>query len=401
MSNSEERLLILKMLEQGKITSDEAAKLLEALGSSDSAAKSQNEGAPKHQKQPNFYDEVEKARQKLNEWKKDFNKKYNEKDFDRTVEEFSEKAERIGKTVAATTFGLVDKMVDFVGSFVDTTAFNIFGSYKTEERTFESAITEGADLFIEGSNGSILVKKHLDDKIIIKSKVRSPQNNADEILAYEEGNSKVSLKLSNKDNVSVSHEVFLPVVKFNNVKFENSNGKIYVEDCNSSSFECTTKNGAIDLMGVNSDKISVSTRNARVQIGYVIGRTIEINTYNSLIEMKNVKSETVKASTTNGRLFVENVQTYENCDETNLLLKTSNAGIKVNMNDMDNRGYKVKAQTSFGNVNLLIPELVYHNINKQGSGKSFIEAESNGYINYSSKVNIYAETVHGDIEVVK
>jgi DUF4097 and DUF4098 domain-containing protein YvlB len=401
MSNSEERLLILKMLEQGKITSDEAVKLLEALDSSGSAAKSHSEGAPKYQKEPNFYDEIEKARQKLNEWKKDFNKKYNQKDFDRMIEEFSEKAEKLGKTVAATTFGLVDKMVDFVGSFVDTNAFNIFGNYKVEERTFESDVPEDTNLLIEGSNGSIFVKKHLDDKIIIKSKVRSPQNNADEILTFEKSTGTISLKLSNKSNISVSHEVFLPPAKFNSVKFDNSNGKIYVEDCNASSFDCITKNGAIDLMGINSDMINVSTRNARVQISYVIGKAIEINTNNSLIEIKNVKTETVKASTTNGRLFIENVQTYENCSEINLLLKTSNAGIKVNMNDMDNKAYKVKAQTAYGAINLLIPELIYHNINKQSNEKSFVEAESNGYVNYPTKVNIYAETVHGDIEVVK
>jgi len=401
MSISEERLLILKMLEQGKITSDEAAKLLEALDSSGSSDKSHSDGAPKYQKESNFYDEIEKARQKLNEWKKDFSKKYNQKDFDRMVEEFSEKAEKLGKTVAATTFGLVDKMVDFVGSFVDTNVFNIFGNYKVEERTFESDVPEKANLYIEGHNGSILVKKHLDDKIIIKSKVRSPQYNADEILTFEKSNDTISLKLNNKSSISVSYEVFLPPAKFNNVKLENSNGKIYAEDCNSLSFDCTTKNGAIDLMGINSDKISVSTRNGRVQIGYVIGRTIEINTNNTLIEMKNVKAETVKAFSTNGRLYIENVLTYENCSETNLLLKTSYAGIKVNMNDMDDRAYKVKAQTAYGAINLLIPELIYHNINKQSNEKIFVEAESNGYVNYSTKVNIYAETVHGDIEVVK
>jgi len=399
MSNSEERLLILKMLEEGKITSEEAARLLEALEGS--AGSAQEGGGARRQRHPNFYDEIEKARQRLNEWKRDFNKKYSQKDFDRLVEEFCDKAERIGRNVASATLGIVDKMIDFVGSFVDTSAFNIFGSYAAEERSFEVQAAEGTDLTVEGLNGHILVKRHLDDKIMIRSKVRSPQNNADEILAFSEAGGAVSLKLNKTGNLSVSHEVFLPAIKLGTVKFETSNGKIYVEDCLSDVFECITKNSPVDLMGVTSDKIAVSTKNARIQIGYVIGRNIDINTNNSVIDMKNVKAETVKAVTTNGRIFIENVQNYGNLSETNLLLKTSYGGIKINMNDMDNRGYKVKAQTAGGSINLLIPELIYYNINKQGAGRSFVEAESNGYVNYPVKVNIYAETVNGDIEVVK
>lgn len=399
MSNSEERLLILKMLEEGKITGEEAAKLLEALeGASD---KAQCDNTTRQNKQPNFYDEIEKARQKLNEWKRDFNKKYNQKDFDRMVEDFSSKAEKLGKNVAATTFGLVDKMIDFVGSFVDTTAFNIFGSYTVVEKSFEAPGVEGMNVAIEGLNGHILVKRHLDSKIVIKSKVRSPQDNADEILAFSRNDNTVSLKLNKTGNLSIAHEIFLPPIKFNSIKFDTTNGKIYVEDCLSSTFESTTKNSPIDLMGVNSEKITASTKNAKIQMGYVIGKDIDINANNSVIDIKNVKVENFKAITTNGRIFVENAQSYDNSPEINLLLKTSNGGIKVNMNDMDNRGYKIKAQTSCGAINLLIPELIYHNTNKQNDVRSFVEAESNGYNNYPGKVNIYAETVNGDVEVVK
>jgi hypothetical protein len=71
------------------------------------------------------------------------------------------------------------------------------------------------------------------------------------------------------------------------------------------------------------------------------------------------------------------------------------------MNDMDNKGYRIKGQTTRGCINLLIPELIYHNINKQGPDGSFVEAESNGFENYTDKVRISAETINGDIEVVK
>jgi len=401
MSLSEEKILILKMVEEGKITTEEAARLLEALEGSSKQAGGEKDNTAKQQKQANFYDEVNKLRDRVNEWKKDFKKNYNQKDFDRMVDEFSTKAEKLGKNVAATTFNIVDKMIDFVGSFVDTNAFNIFGSYTVVEKAFDTEAAEGMDVSIEGINGSILVKKHLENKIIIKSRVRSPLNNADEILKFDNENNHASLTLNRKGNISVAHEVFLPALKLNKIRLETTNGKIYVEDSLSAEFESITKNSPIDLMGVNSERITVSTKNAKIQLSYVIGKEIDINTNNSVIDIKNIKSESIKAITVNGRIAVENVQNYENSYETGLFLQTSNGGIKVNMNDMGGRGYKVKGKTTNGSINLLIPELIYHNVNKQGTVGSFIEAESSGYDTFAEKVNISAETVNGDIEVVK
>jgi DUF4097 and DUF4098 domain-containing protein YvlB len=154
-------------------------------------------------------------------------------------------------------------------------------------------------------------------------------------------------------------------------------------------------------MGVISEKISASTKNAKVQLSYVLGKSIDINTSNSLIDIKNIKTENIKATTSNSRIFVENIQAYENCPLVSLMLKTSNGGIKVNMNDMDNRGYKVKSHTVNGSINLLIPELTYHNVNKQGLSGSFVEAETIGYNDNSERVYINAETNNGYIEIVK
>ena len=400
MSNSEEKLLILKMLEEGKITSEEAAKLIEALDGGE-RPRGAGEGASRQQKQPNFQDEVHKARERINNFKKEFKQNYNQSDFDRMVDEFSNKAEKLGKNLASTTFGLVDRMIDFVGSFVDTNAFNIFGSYTAVEKNFEVPAAEGMELYIEAVNGPILVKKHLENTIIIKSRVKSPQNNVDSILQFEDKGNSVAMKLNKPGNISVSHEVFLPALKFKSIKFETNNAKIYVEDTLSESFLAVTRNGHIELMGVNSDIVDVGTKNGKIQVGYVIGKNIDINTTNSVIDIKHIKAENINAANTNGRIYVENVQNRDTSYHIDLSLKTTNGGIKVNMNDMDNRGYKVKARTTNGGVNLLIPEMTYHHLNRQGTDGTFVEAESSGYDSYLQKVSVKADTVNGYIEIVK
>lgn len=400
MSISEERLLILKMLEEKKITSEDAAKLLAALDEENKQESADN--FARKQKANGFADEAAKVRERVNEWKKEFKNNYNQADFDNMIDDFATKAEKVGKNVASTTFGIVDKVIDYVGSFVDTNSFNIFGNLQTVQKNFEVYPVDGATFEISGFNGTVTIKKHLDPKVTIISRIKSSAPNGEGIVTFNDDPANISVKVnSTAMNVSVSHEIFIPEKKFKLIKVENANGKIYIEDSLSEELIATTKNAHIELMGVNSDKISVNTKNGRIQIGYVIGGKIEINTSNAVIDIKHIKAQDIGAVTMNGRITIENAQNIDGDTDMNMYLKTSNGGIKVNMNDMDSRAYKIKAHASNGSVNLLIPEIVYHNVNRKGATGSFVEAESKDYETGINKVNITGETMNGHIEIVK
>lgn len=405
MSYSEEKLLILKMLQEGKISSEEAARLLEALDGAQKQVPSG--GGPSYNRQQraqaNFYDEISKVKERINEWKQDFSKNYSQKDFDRMVDDFSAKAEKVGKNVASATFGIVDKISDFVGSVVDTGSFGIFGGYTAVEKTFEAAASDGMDIELEGRNGQIVVKKHSEDKIIIKSKVRSPQNTDEGLLLFNAIDNLVSLKPVKTEGfpVSVSYEVFVPEVKFNRIKLETKNGKIVVEDTSAKDLECFTKNAAVELMGVAGEKVNADTKNAKISLNYVIGKEIIANTKNALVDLKNLKVGKLEAYTANGRILVENVQNHESAADITLELRTKNGEIKTNMNDMENRAYKIKARTTNGGINLLVPGLLYRNDPDHGASSKNVDAETEGFGEAPQKVSIYAETYNGYIEVVK
>ncbi len=399
MSISEEKLLILKMLEEKKISSEEAAKLLAAL---EPEPKQENTDYRKNQRHNNFAEEAAKVRDRVNQWKKEFKTNYDQTDFDNMIDDFATKAEKVGKNVAATTFGIVDKVIDYVGSFVDTNSFNIFGNLQSVQKNFEIFPAEGATLEILGTNGSIVIKKHLDPKVTIISRIKSPVPDGEGIVSFNEDPSAISIKVdSAAKNVSVSYEIFLPESKFKLIKIENSNGKIYVEDSISEEIIATTKNAHIEFMGVNSDKIAINTKNGRVQMNYITGNKIDINTSNAVIDIKHIKVQDINAVTINGRITLENAQNLDENTDMNMYLKTSNGGIKVNMNDMDGRAYKVKARASNGTINLLIPEIIYHNVNRRGETGSFVEAESKDFESGLNKVIITGETMNGLIEIVK
>lgn len=401
MSISEEKLLILKMLEEKKITSEEAAKLLAAL-EQEPKQESTESNYKRNQRSNGFADEAAKVRDRVNDWKKEFKNNYNQADFDNMIDDFANKAEKIGKNVATTTFGIVDKVIDYVGSFVDTNSFNIFGSLQSVQKNFEVIPAEGATLEIYGVNGAVTIKKHLDPKVMIISRIRSTAPNGEGIVSFTDDPSAIAIKVnSTAMNVSVSHEVFIPESKFKAIKIENSNGKIYIEDSLSEEITATTKNAHIELMGVNSDIINVNTKNGRVQMNYIIGKKISINTSNAVIDIKHIKVQDISAITINGRISIENAQNIDADTDMTMYLKTSNGGVKVNMNDMDSRMYKIKAHASNGTINLLIPEIVYHNVNRKGVTGSFVEAESKDFETGLNKVIVTAETMNGQIEIVK
>jgi DUF4097 and DUF4098 domain-containing protein YvlB len=410
MSVSEERMMILKMLQEGRINSDEAAKLLEALDNNQKQAQGPCGNGPRFEgfrpprmPQHNYYDEVARVRERINDWRREINKNYNQKDFDKMVDEFSAKAEKFGKDVTNVAMGVADKVVDFVGSVVDTGTFNFFGSCVLVEKTYEAAAAEGMNIELQAANGQITVKKHDENRILIKAKIRTPQENAESALSFANENGTVSLKLAKPDtfNLSVAYEVYVPAVKFNRLALETKNSKIFVEDTISAEFASVTKNGGIDLTGVTSDKIFVDTKNGKVDVNYLIGKEISINTKNAGIEVKNLKVAKAEVTTQNGKILVENVQSLDDANTVDLVLKTKNADIKANMNDSEDKGYRVNAQTSNGGINLLIPDLLYRNASRAEGFSKQAEAETGNYSNATQKVNIYAETQNGYIEVIK
>lgn len=201
------------MLEEKKITSEEAAKLLAALD--EKAEQETADGYKGNQKANVFTEEAAKVREKVNEWRKGFKNNYSQADFDNMIDDFANKAEKIGKNFASTTFGIVDKVIDYVGSFVDTNSFNIFGNCQTVQKNFEVYPSENATFDITGVNGAITIKKHLDSKIVIISRIKSSVPNGEGIVTFSDDPANISIKVnSTAFNVSVSHEIFIPDIKF-------------------------------------------------------------------------------------------------------------------------------------------------------------------------------------------
>jgi len=399
MSYSEEKMKVLNMVKEGKLTAEEAIKLLDALEENDS--RGFNQQTSYKQKQNDFNEELNKMKDRLSGWKKEFKDNFNQTDFDKAVEEITVKAERVGKNVASATVGVTDRILDYVESFVGTNVFNVFGNLNVVEKTYEAPVIAGDTLDLQALNGNIVVKKHMDNNVVIKARVRSSNNDIDALQTFSSVDGIITLKQNNVGNMSTSLEVYIPQLKFKEIKLKATNGKIYVEDAIGERFEAVTTNGHIEVMGVSADFADLKSRNGKLSSSYVIAKNISMETNNGHIDIKHAKSENLQAFTKNGRISVENIQNFEGTEESHIELRTTNAPIKINFNDMEPRGYKVKCRTTNESINILIPQLTYHNVNRANIGGSFVEAQSLDYGSMPEKVSVIAESTNGAIEITQ
>jgi len=397
MSYSEEKVRVLNMVQEGKLTAEEAIKLLDALEEND--AKGFNQQSTSKQKQNDFNEELNKMKDRLHGWKKEFKDNFDQKDFDKAVEEITVKAEKIGKNVASVTLGVTDKILDYVESFVGTNVFNVFGSFNVIEKTYEAPAIEGDTLDLQALNGNIVVKKHLDNTVVIKSRVRSSNNDIEALQTFSSVDGVTTLRQNNIANMSISLEVYIPQLRFKTIRLVATNGKVYVEDAVGERLEVSTTNGHIEIMGATVDSVDLKSRNGKVNASYVIAKEIVLETSNAPVDIKHVKTGKIQALTKNARVNIENIQNFEGVEEIQLELKTTNAPIKINFNDMEPRGYKIKGRTTNGSINILIPQLTYHNVNRAGIGGSFVEAESLNYGAMLEKVSVLAESTNSSIEI--
>ena len=233
---------------------------------------------------------------------------------------------------------------DSIGSFIDTSSFNYFGGYMPVEKLFSIEPNEGMMLNIEGTNGSIIIKKHDADKIVIKAIARSPREDIEDVLQFiNEAPDSVSVILKEKRSMSVSYEIYVPQISLGKIRICTSNGKIYGEDICCSEFIADTINSPIDLMKITSKKINTRTKNARIKLGYCTSNEFDILSSNSIVELSHVYAKEIKAKSTNGRIFAENIHTVDGNDYVSINMETTNGNIKLAMNAPENTGYHIKS----------------------------------------------------------
>lgn len=410
----DEKLMILTMLEEGKITSQEAIKLLEALeetdyfmdyGTNEDEEKSIN---------------LEQAKENLIEA------------LEKNIEDRKEKIENIGIDIG-------NKLANAFNNLFGTgNLFNLSGNYKVINTQLEKDIShlDEASLVVKSINGKIDVKSWGEDKLLIKITYRYKNNSFTQDNSfyelYEEDN-RIIFKPLYTNNVMMDLSLYLPQKHYKEISLTTSNGRIQLEDlklnlltCNTSNasisledivgenVDISTKNGKINLKDISSPilkavstnasiklediesrDLMVATKNGRITLSHIAGEGITVKSSNGSIEADNLKGKVINLDTSNGKIICRDL---DDGRIRELNLSTSNSTIDVEMNHLSKMGY-YQLETSLGNINLDIPGLVYKENKQIDLGMKKIIAHSINFNEDEEHFILNASTSNGSIKI--
>lgn len=394
----EEKIMILQMLQDEKITPEEAISLLEAL---------------------------------------------DEEDFD--IPEFEEVHEEDHKT------RLSNKTLEEIGIDIG----NAFGNLFTNIKDIGSSIginnlTETMELDLEEDlsnisspivdlkavNGYIKLRRHEGDKVHInifcRYKEGSHVPNRDFYKFYRENNRLVFYPLYNSD-ISINLDVKLPKKLYDEIILETNNSSIEAEDIQVNRLECETKNSSIKIKKIEAKKLKVSSLNGRIEGNSLKIDNIQAITTNSGIFFDEIESEDFSAHTANGKIRLKDMTSHritvktsnasieaDNISSKYVDLRTSNAKIVYHFFDVKeakeiklstsngtivsnlsekNKEMYFDLESSIGNIGLDYPNLIYKTNKQANFGLKKLEAYTPEYDNSDDGIRFTAYTSNGSIKI--
>lgn len=395
---NEEKIMILQMLQDGKITPEEAVKLMEALDEPDFEI-------------PDFETEEE------NQHKTRITNK--------TLEE-------IGSDIG-NAFGNLFTSLKDIGSSIGIN--NLTETINVDlEKDIKDLVKPVIDL--KSVNGYIKLRKHELEGIKIHIHCNYREGtfipNGEFYKFYIEDNRIVFYPTYNSD-ISINLDVVVPSKIYDKITLETTNGSIIIDDIEVNRLESETKNSSIKISDIKSQDIKLSTMNGRIEGISLASNNIEAITTNSgvfledidalncnahtangKIKLKAISSDKIIAKTSNSTIDTDNLSArfidlktsnskiiydFFDMDKTKeVILSTSNGTIISNLSEMGKNIY-FDLETSMGSINLEYPNLMYKTNRQANFGLKKIVAHTADYDNNKDFIKFSAYTSNGSIKI--
>jgi DUF4097 and DUF4098 domain-containing protein YvlB len=306
---SEEKLRILKMVESGVISADEAVKLIEALEKNNATTGASAKSTESSKGIGSFFDELEKIGQKITK-RSNTDTVYQSKD---KLFEFMQTAMQ----------RLKDVEVPFIGKGAEFT--HVF---------HEEAVTPRR-MKIETANGAVTIRSWEGPGVKAECRVKVYGASTQE-EAYESF-LKNSTFYAREDKLSFS--VGLKLMKTDVTVFIPSRA---LEDISVKLF-----NGAFDMRDIDTEKLEVRAANGKIELKNGKIGTLEAETGNGPIRIIDCEGERAELNSFNGTIHT--VGTFRYTD-----LKSFNGNILYDTKS--DRAEAVKAESMTGNIELYAPQ---------------------------------------------
>lgn len=350
----EERKMILKMIEEGKITAEEGLALLQTLEKTDKGVGKDKESSTQGHKQKEQSEQFYKIKDELHE----------------ATEKIIGSANK-GATKLVDLFGkAIHKLqtmdVDFDFDFS-------FGSAVKVTEVFQKDPFAAKDLLFSTSNGSIQctswAKEYAQIKVSAQvSKVDDEleaRERLSHIIEQKEDGEEYSFLLKDKKNIRVSLEVHLPERVYRSLKLETNNGSVRLTDLEIDRVEIQTSNGSVRISDLKGEKLAGKTSNGRIQFQDIQVLESYLATSNGSINAKG-RMQSLQCETTNGGIHIE----QEEEGKSDISANTSNGSVRI-MYPVDVSGVYGELKTNHGQLKCSLTHSTITEETGQSRQKSF------------------------------
>ncbi|MDO5028865.1 MAG: DUF4097 family beta strand repeat-containing protein [Bacillota bacterium] len=355
---SDEKKLILRMLQEGKITEDEAITLLDAI--KDKKSKTVNSSP----------------------------------DFEGLIDKIGQAVVKISK-----------KSQEVVSNFDFEEFANIFTvssdqKSKAERLASENIIgLENPSLFVENESGKIKIHSWDQDQIEARADVSYDERyipDTYDFISIKRQEDKVYVE-PNYDSVSgryftINLDIALPEKLFKEISLKSTNANIELENIKVDSLEVETVNAKISAKGLEAKVAQVGSTNAKISLEDIKGDSLDIKTTNGKIEVKDIDLVDLKMKTTNGSLSAMNLGPRL---ET-ISAKTSNGNINISLKNIY-KPIKARMKNNFKGLEAsYFADSVFTNFVTENK---VMVAYTDGYDESADKLDIEASTTSGNINI--
>ncbi|SES70567.1 DUF4097 and DUF4098 domain-containing protein YvlB [Salinibacillus kushneri] len=274
----QERKRILKLIEEGKLSAEEAEELLQAL------------------------EDAEQVKEKGDK---------TQSSIPGTVVYEDEGQNRQESTHSTRQSSTKEKIFDFIDATVEKikkTDFDFnFGPYKQVSHIFQYPNTSISSFLMDIENGSVEVQTWDEPDIRIECKAKvykvDNQEQAKEMLLKELSAQVESQQLKvilDTKKMKADFRIWIPEHIYQASSIKIFNGSINLRDLNVPELKVKTSNGKINLQNMTGEKWDIKSVNSNIRAENVTGRECEIETLNGSIyvdgEWEEIESQVINGS---------------------------------------------------------------------------------------------------------
>ncbi|MEH7107918.1 MULTISPECIES: DUF4097 family beta strand repeat-containing protein [Bacillaceae] len=306
----EERKRILQMVEEGKLTVDEALTLME---------------------------ELEKAQQTVNQKQEEIMKELS------TTVQYEQNHEHTQSTKEDPFNSKFQSTKDKIFEFVDSALKKIkeldfdfnFGQSVDLSHIFHHGNADFKDMDIDVANGSVKIISwdQPDVRVECQAKVYRVENqdsaraNFMRDITFEVANQKLRFGTQQKW-MKVEALIYVP-----KSQYENARVRLF--------------NGSISGGELNVGNLQVKTANGKIELGQIIGKRAEVETANGKIKVRHSQFDELEAESITGSIKLDG-------DMAKVDAQSFNGNIHLNLSG--NRAEWIHTKTTTGGIDLYIPE---------------------------------------------